>query len=422
MTNYSGFQLWNNIYLITFMSAFINIFFSERVKPNLRNFFICEVVMLLAMYIVICINIGASIYLPLIRQFVLFAIMTALTIRLFKAKVIEFILCFVWILSVISFTEFIIMPLGVLFTNFDEIMFVNKTFLSVEVYIIFDVILTISLFIEHKIIKSGLISQLNTKILSNIILVIISFILLTFIQLSNFMAEIQQDFFVLLFVAIFFVLSNLVLFRTIKQIVNQNKKIIVDQSRLAALKNIQVDKKYYQTKQNESEELIKLINSQMEHLGDESFSMQEIDDKYSSYKQETYCDSEVLNCVLKLFMSMFKNSNVCSTFSIRTKMKDILSDFEMVTLFSNLLTNAYEALEYNTINKTVSLQVYRVNSMLFIECVNDLPEVIIAHKKTVSGEGLSIVKNVLQYLEGELHVMSKDNQFKVKIILPVNKD
>ncbi|MEG0735124.1 GHKL domain-containing protein [Anaerorhabdus sp.] len=419
MTSYSGFQLWNNIFLITFMSAFINIFFSERVKPNFKNFIICEIAMLVAMYIVISVDLGAGIYLPLIRQLILFGFMTVLTLHLFDAKLIELILCFVWILSVITFTEFIIMPLGVLFTNFNETMFVEKTFLSTEVYILFDIILAISLFIEYKIIKKGLISHVDNKTLINVILVIISFILLSFIQLSNFMSEIKQDLFVLLLVSIFFVLSNCIIIRAIKQIIDQNKKIIMDQSRLDALKNIQVEEEYYQNKQKESEELIKLINVQMEHLGDDGFSMQEIDDKYSRYKQESYCDSEILNCVLKLFNDKYDNLGINVTFNIRTNMKDVLSDFEMVTLFSNILTNAYEALENNKTNKNVSLQVYRVNNMLFIECINDLPEVIVPNNKVVSGEGLNIVRNVLRFLEGQLYALSYENQFKIKIILPV---
>ncbi len=106
-----------------------------------------------------------------------------------------------------------------------------------------------------------------------------------------------------------------------------------------------------------------------------------------------------------------------------------ITDYDMCSLFGNILDNAIEAVrKVNTADAEVVLRVEQQNSMLYICCENPYEGELIKQdgelkttKKDTAkhGIGLSSVKHICKKYNGNLEVETKDNIFRVSVLLNV---
>jgi len=106
-----------------------------------------------------------------------------------------------------------------------------------------------------------------------------------------------------------------------------------------------------------------------------------------------------------------------------------ITDYDMCSLFGNILDNAIEAVrKVKTADAEVALRVEQQNSMLYICCENPYEGELIKQdgelkttKKDAAkhGIGLSSVKHICKKYNGSLEVETKDNIFRVSVLLNV---
>lgn len=102
-----------------------------------------------------------------------------------------------------------------------------------------------------------------------------------------------------------------------------------------------------------------------------------------------------------------------------------ISQMDICTIFSNLLTNAVEAAE-NSECKTVQLHIKRLNYNLYVEIINSvkIPPVICddgiqsSKKSNEHGYGINNAKKCLCCYGGELELYMRDSNFVAGIIIP----
>ncbi len=107
----------------------------------------------------------------------------------------------------------------------------------------------------------------------------------------------------------------------------------------------------------------------------------------------------------------------------------VITDYDMCSLFGNILDNAIEAVrKVKTANPEVLLRVERQNSMLYICCENPYEGELIKQdgelkttKKDAAkhGIGLSSVKHICKKYNGSLEVETADRIFRLSVLLNV---
>lgn len=103
----------------------------------------------------------------------------------------------------------------------------------------------------------------------------------------------------------------------------------------------------------------------------------------------------------------------------------ILEQIDLCTIFSNLLTNAFESAEKND-DKAVRMHIKRLNSNLLISIQNSVCKMPIIENNDIKtsksntghGYGLKNVKSSLEKYGGLLELKCENNIFEASVIIP----
>ena len=101
-----------------------------------------------------------------------------------------------------------------------------------------------------------------------------------------------------------------------------------------------------------------------------------------------------------------------------------IEDFDLVTIFSNLLDNAVEAVAtLSEDKKTVTLSIRQIQQMMVIKIKNPAPQkfnkkedgTLLSTKENHKGLGLSSVRNTVEKYHGDMQIKYTDQMFSVII-------
>lgn len=104
-----------------------------------------------------------------------------------------------------------------------------------------------------------------------------------------------------------------------------------------------------------------------------------------------------------------------------------MSDFDIVTLFSNIIRNALEAVR-EIDNKEIVLNIRLVNDSIIINMsnpykkINRVHNMYISTKKNDRGIGLMNVASVCKKYNGFLEISTENQEFNICIIMPIRKE
>ena len=158
------------------------------------------------------------------------------------------------------------------------------------------------------------------------------------------------------------------------------------------LEQEKADARYYKL-ENEKNESLEILRHDMSNHLNTMLDMEtnSIMEQYDIKKRTTFSNNNVLNGLISEYSSKCCAENIEFVVDIRSGTIDDIGATDIVALFGNILSNAYEAARqcFNKSDKYIELIAKRKNETTFIKCVNscDVPP------KVVRGRFVSIKKD-----------------------------
>ena len=220
-----------------------------------------------------------------------------------------------------------------------------------------------------------------------------------------------------------------------------------DEIRLEELKKSKFDKeqekadaRYYKL-ENEKNESLEILRHDMNNhlntmLGMETNSdlkdyITLIMEQYNIKKRTTFSNNNVLNGLISEYSSKCYTENIEFVVDIRPETIDDIVATDIVALFGNILSNAYEAAKQCEENseKYIELVVKRKHETTFIKCVNSCavpPKIIggnfISIKKDSDrkhGYGMKSIDKIVNKYHGSHIEQFDENEFTISIMLMI---
>jgi hypothetical protein len=166
------------------------------------------------------------------------------------------------------------------------------------------------------------------------------------------------------------------------------------------------------------EEILDLRKDMMEALKtiDEDAGKQDLAARYRSYRSDPFADDVILDVLLRSYADRFTQAGVQYEFAVHCPMKGVFSEMDTVKVFSNLLDNAFAAVQDNPEGKrSIRLEISRSLNICRITETNDLPIRTRSIRKKVHGEGLNILNGIMQARGGSLESGGKDGRHETAL-------
>lgn len=147
----------------------------------------------------------------------------------------------------------------------------------------------------------------------------------------------------------------------------------------------------------------------------------------NSLGQTYYCTSQVLNIILNDKAGRARDANIAFDCRIGEVNLDFLKQFDLTTIFANLLDNAIEAAQTGPQPAKISLRMEQVNEFLILNLSNTSREPLAvqsgsgwrSRKYNHKGIGLENVRQALFRYEGTLSNHYQDGVVTVSAVIPI---
>ena len=190
---------------------------------------------------------------------------------------------------------------------------------------------------------------------------------------------------------------------------------------------------YYKRREEAEKEISYLLHDMKNHL-QMIMSMNE-QDKTSTYLEslaeqiknkelQRYSSRHVLQVLFDDKVKEAAKQNIFVDIHNRDVKFENIEDFDLVTIFSNLLDNAVEAVAtLSEDKKTVTLSIRQIQQMMVIKIKNPAPQkfnkkedgTLLSTKENHKGLGLSSVRNTVEKYHGDMQIKYTDQMFSVII-------
>lgn len=301
---------------------------------------------------------------------------------------------------------------------------------------------TISIFIsavlffisDRKLNKSSVIDafdQLKNRDLILLIVMLIFFLLISIVL--QYFSVIYEDllFEILSFIIILFFLFILLGFLYLAQQLCKGYEAEIDLEQIKQKENLNYA--YYKRREEAEKEISYLLHDMKNHL-QMIMSMNE-QDKTSTYLEslaeqiknkelQRYSSRHVLQVLFDDKVKEAAKQNIFVDIHNRDVKFENIEDFDLVTIFSNLLDNAIEAVAtLSEDKKTVTLSIRQIQQMMVIKIKNPAPQkfnkkedgTLLSTKENHKGLGLSSVRNTVEKYHGDMQIKYTDQMFSVII-------
>lgn len=268
----------------------------------------------------------------------------------------------------------------------------------------------------------------------------ISTIILTFLAGNTLNYELNENAVTQLFVvALILMIMN---FFMLENYFSLNERYKMEIMYSQEMNKSQMDERYYRDLKEKYEETRRMIHDFKKHLtviammNEAHHDVQEYIEETTKHIDKThvpfYSQNKILDIILNDKISYAKQKGIEIDAKISVELMgetfDFISEFDMVSLFANLLDNAIEAVE-NIDDKRIELKIYNVKEMLHIEernaCHNQLKKkrnYYISTKKKHSGLGVSIMERMVDKYQGMFSIDIQDGVCNVFITIPIPHD
>ena len=139
-----------------------------------------------------------------------------------------------------------------------------------------------------------------------------------------------------------------------------------------------------------------------------------------------YSDNKILEALINDKLDQAKRNGIELSVKCDDTNIEILSDYDLVTILSNLIDNSIDAVNTNiSEERQIILRIKEVKNNLVIKIKNTFnneirynKEELMSTKEGHSGLGIKSVKSLVSKYQGEIRMDITDNMFSVLIIIP----
>ncbi len=256
---------------------------------------------------------------------------------------------------------------------------------------------------------------------------------------------VKVDIFILIFMPILILISNIYLFSIMKKIINCYK---VDHENKTLRENIRKEYNYYLNINKEKDKVKELYHDTKNHMvcirhlcekNDTQKIIEYIDSmeskviKYKKYNDELHTGNMILDSILtnKKFICVEKNIEFDAY--IDFSKNDFMDMMDVCTIFSNIIDNAIEAcdkINSPDILKKIKIESKYIDEFCIIVIENTKINKIIKKRNffltsknnsCIHGIGLKNIKKSVEKYLGEIVINYSDNIFIIKIMIPCRK-
>lgn len=149
-------------------------------------------------------------------------------------------------------------------------------------------------------------------------------------------------------------------------------------------------------------EIVRKQDLQADDLASYKFELQEI-------RNKLYCDDPVINAMLNHYNNLCENGEIAFMVEVRGTLKAQINEYDMNTLISNILQNAYEECNGNE-QMWIKIKIFKQDKLLLIRCQNSLnpKKQPLKHKK-ISGQGKKIIQAIVAKYQGYAEFKIEDD-------------
>lgn len=173
-------------------------------------------------------------------------------------------------------------------------------------------------------------------------------------------------------------------------------------------------------------QIIRLENEPMSDS--KAKTVEEIKETLSVYDSYVKTGNAALDSILMNMYLLTINNKIDFTYFVDGAQLEFIESQDVVSLFDNLLDNAFEAaIKEEEKNRVIHLQVYKEKKMLFIHLRNvcsEKPKMsqglpVTQGDTTYHGYGMRSIKRVVNKYDGNMKCLYEHNTFTVNIIIPL---
>lgn len=155
-------------------------------------------------------------------------------------------------------------------------------------------------------------------------------------------------------------------------------------------------------------------------------TMKKLDIEYDKMKMKFDTGIEILDIILSDKLKMAKKYNILLEYMGEATLIDFMQDFEIITIFGNILDNAIEAnIATKSSNKFIKLHIYNVKEMILIKLINSCEnkleyskEILKSSKSNDRGIGMINVRNAIERYDGDFTIAIENEVCTTLISVP----
>lgn len=349
---------------------------------------------------------------PFVRM--LFALLVSITfLKLFKKAKFSEVLYYQFIQLLMALVcEILAMTLTMFVTNFDQNIYENMINDNLLTYILNDLLylLAINIFLSMR--KKN---HYPHKKMLLLIMICYQFMLLYLISFDMIFGQ-RISLMVIICYLFILIIVDIVAFRIIVRIYQGMKK-----EKYFAMETMlgkQMQEQFERLFANQQ-----IMENIYQELADE-----DVDDKaLTGYREDLkairshlYCDNPAINAMIDYYRMLCDNSDIHLNIGFKGTMPANINVYDINTIISNCLQNAYE--ECNGCKHSViDLGVIIKDQLMMFDCSNTLNhDHKIRKDKKISGQGLKIVKAVVDKYGGLFNFCIDNDKANIKISLTLN--
>lgn len=349
---------------------------------------------------------------PFVRM--LFALLVSVSfLKLFKKAKFSEVLYYQFVQLLMALVcEILAMTLTMFITNFDQSIYEGLINDNLLTYMLNDLLylLAINIFLALRK-KKG---YPHKKMLL-LIMVCYQFMLLYLISFDMIFGQ-RINLMVIICYLIILVIVDVVAFRIIVRLYQgmKKEKYLVMETMVGKQMQEQFERLFAK------QQVMEKIYQEIANEDIDSAALASYREDLKAIRSHLYCDNPAINAMIDYYWLLCNDGKITLNVDFKGNLLADIDVYDINTIISNCLQNAYEEC-YGSNHSMIDLTIICKDQLMMIDCRNTLNH---QHKtirdKKISGQGLKIVKSVVDKYDGLFNFSLEDERAKVNISLTLN--